>query len=380
VDRGSHVGGLTSGNDFNSNFLGGYPGYVATSKFFKGAFNNHAGTGVSWTTELSVNPDGLIFPNRDVYGDGIEKANQAMCSSSLPVVNYTQGKPSSLSLILSNLDRPDSDTVSLSGGARSVRKNEIHMRPIDPWVPQYLEDTSFKACVPVADPYLEPPLHFYKDTNKNYGWCAEVYPTQNPYWASLNKKRRLSTPGTGLSNLLVNYPGTAAHRAYVIGNTSHVDDTGALDSKNSCGGTCNEQVCRMTVDSAGASADYSTCKTYLGSSRSGSTGSCKTCDRTVLFDPNQEFQDFPLQAGDTDIEDMLKNDLSHNKSFGCMYSVTSDKTKLNQAYPSSACCGKQSGVSILKGLIDAAAGTGGHLEPQTDSRAPDVRFCGNPVQ
>jgi|GEM_PF-2378463 len=362
--------GLTS-NDFNTNVYTtpssgiGLPSYVATNQFYRGQPN-----GTSWSASQAVNPDGLIFPNHDKFGAGIGNRNQASCSASIPTVNYASGQPNSLTLFTSNSTRTSSLTLGgYSIGSKSIKRDEIHLRPIDPWVPNYLEDTSFKACVPISSEYTEPPLHIYKDSGGRYAWCAEAYPSQNPYWMEINKKRRVfsptnsTNPDTIYQNNLVNYPsGTAKVRGY----TSHTS------SVNACSGTLEQQICTMTVGGSGAT--YNNCVAYL-------TGHSTTaCDRTVVYDQYQDYRDFPLLADSGAVEQMLADDLSHDASFSCSYSVSSDPAKVNQQFPSSACCGIKSGLPVLQGLISAGAAGGAHVEPYLDSSAPNFRYCGSPVQ
>ncbi len=370
---------VTSGTGTPKLYQGlGIPRYVATSKFFR---PSPISPGDPWDPSLSVNPDGLIFPNHDRLGGGIGNRNQASCSASIPVVNYNQGQAHSLSLFTSTSIRPAGDHISLGDyatGTKKIYQNEIHLRPIDPWVPQYLEDTSFKACVPLSSEFTEPPLHFYKDANNNYAWCAEAYPSQNPYWAEINKKRRIFSPTSSTDPDIINaanlvsYPPVAGNTAPPVrGYNSHVNS--GFSSQVACGGTLPAQICDMTTPSGAANAN---CRIYL--SRSSDTTA--TCDRTVIFDPFQNYRDFPILANATDTEDMLKADLANSKTFSCAYSVSKDKSKVNSKYPSTACCGFRSGTRVLDSLITGGGNTGGHLEPLQDSVAPNYRFCGSPVQ
>jgi hypothetical protein len=92
-------------NNFGSNLNGSasfaQPRYVSTARFYK---NGATATPPSWNESLSVSPDGLVFPNRDHFGGGVGTTNQAFCSSSLPVVNYSMGSTSAIDLFLSHLD------------------------------------------------------------------------------------------------------------------------------------------------------------------------------------------------------------------------------------------------------------------------------------
>jgi hypothetical protein len=87
VDFGSNITNTGAGGAFSQ------PGYVATNRFYKDPSGNP-----TWNSSLSVNPDGLIFPNRDQFGGGIGSLNQAFCSASLPVVSFNQGQPNAITL------------------------------------------------------------------------------------------------------------------------------------------------------------------------------------------------------------------------------------------------------------------------------------------
>ncbi len=347
----------------------GLPSYVGTNRFYR-----NSGTS-GWDPSLSVNPDGLVFPNHDRFGLGIETRNQTSCSASIPIVNYNQGQAQSLSLFTSNSNRTLA-AINLGGylvGSKTVYQDEIHLRPIDPWVPQYLEDTSFKACVPLSSEFTEPPLHFYKDANNRYSWCAEAYPSQNPYWSEINKKRRVFNPTSSSDPELINAANLVGYPAgpvRVQGYTSHVNTSFA--GQGACSATPGNQICTMTTS---AGAGFNNCVSYLNRT------SGLTCDRTVMFNPFQDYRDFPLQANAADTEAMLSADLANQGSFSCTYSVSSDPNKVNRQFPSSACCGVRNGDPVLNSLIGPGAGAGsGHLEPFSDPSAPNFRFCGSPVR
>ncbi len=350
------------------------PQYVSTSKFYKWGASTTPPVG-GWNSSLSVNPDGLIFPNEDHLGTGVGTLDKSTCSANLPRIAYTSGSPSTLSVITSYREA-SAAPISFGAypGAHSIDPREIHLRPVDPWTPQYLEDTAFEACVPLADPYLEPPLHFYKDSSSNYAWCAEVYPNQNPNWQELNKKRKVTQSSNSYDVTLVNWStglgaGNANHSAKVAWHNPHQNSLGPGSSV--CSGTTRGTLCEMTEPGV----LQSDCENFLDTldSQKGSS-----CDRTVLHDPAQAYKDFPLLAGKDDVEDMLKNDLAAKKSYACTYSVSSDPNKVNKQYPSTGCCGKKGGVAVLSGLPGPSGG--GHLEPYKDSSIPDVRYCGHPVK
>jgi len=377
--NGGMIGGRygESGIDFGTNFSSisgssSFPSYVATSNY---DYNDG-------TKSYSVNPDGRVLPNFDRDGM-VGGVTGPSCSAAISLTDYLMGVPSAIHLATSNVENKNSIDLSAT---RKIYLDEIHINPIDPWTPNYVEDTSFQACVPSSDPYVEPPLHFYKKDANTMAWCAEVYPTQNPYWTTLNAKKRYTS--AALPDMLVNYP-TAAK---VQGFTSHVIGSGsnALDGYNTissspmnCVGTNNDSICTMSLGSS-SSPDYPNCTAYLDALSAWNTTSHsghQTCDRTVSFDPNEDDRIFPLLAKDADIDSMLLNDLNHDKSFSCEYSVNSDPAKVGTQMPSTGCCGMVNGTAILHDLdFSNPLKNSGHLEPFLNSANPNNRFCGNPVE
>ena len=370
--------------DFRSDLAGdgsslyATPGYVATSQYYYIQNRNQTTPGPKY---YPVNPDGLVFPNKDV--GNTDPTIAPSCSSVIPVVTYQSGSPNAMHLLTINQGR-GGDYITL--GQRTIYLNEVHVQPIDPWIPNYVEDLSFQACVPLSDPYLEPPLHFTKSTT-SMDWCAEVYPTQNPYWADLNAFRKPKA-GNLITDTVANYPTGAIVPIYTshLSTPSSTSSIGVdasstnyfhhyLDGLNaSCLGDSPTFICNM-------SGGDSNCPAFLARG----TGMSTTCDRTVIFDSNQQYRGFPLLAADKDIEAMLANDLSSTSpNFSCMYSVNSDATKVNKSMPSSACCGVLNSVPLLNPLITATPNPpfvqSGHLEPYKNPSTPTIRFCGSPVQ
>ncbi len=337
------------------------PGYVSTA--------NYKHTPLLSGLDLPVNPDGLIFPNMDKDG-GVSNANSyASCSATLPKVEYSFGVPNRVRLITTSRTRGDKITL----GSRDLYLNEIHIQPVDPWVPNYLEDTSFQACAPVADPYLEPPLHIYKENSNTMGWCTKAYPTQNPYWYHVNKEIKPTTAPTTPTSNIVNYPAFAL----VAADTSHKIGVGLLDARNTCTGTNQIPLCKMT----GYNADAS-CLAFLTPGVGRGKTVPDTCDRTVSFDANQAYLGFPLQARDVEIDEMLHADLTQTaeRNYSCQYSVHADPNKVNSKIPATGCCGLVSGVPVLSGVLTGPNGSSGHLEPQANPALPNIRFCGSPVE
>ncbi len=296
------------------------------------------------------------------------------------MVGRSGSVPNSLRLVTTNSTR-GSEYITLGGkavdapdapnpGTRQIYLSEVHIKPIDPWTPDYVEDTSFLACVPVADPFLEPPLHVYKDANNQYGWCTKAYPTQNPNWDELNKAKHPA--GIASAQLYVNYLADAKvswFTSHQVGGSST-----ALDGHNG-GGQCSgtnvtnrTNICGLNPD-----ANQAECIAYLAFLSKGTT-----CDRTVV--PGAPYKTFPLQASDDDISDMLKNDLLHDKNFGCNYSVNADPSKVGKKVPSTGCCGVYNGTAVLDSIINGVAPISGHLEPFVNPAVPNIRFCGSPVE
>jgi hypothetical protein len=364
------------------------PGYVATSsyQYFENRSNSlEPNYGLH---QWSVDPDGLVLPNVDRAGSISNAQNYASCSVTLPWVDWLNGTPQDVRLITTNANRAD----KISLGGRDLYLREIHNQPLDPWSPNYLEDTSFNACVPLPTTVVEPPLHFYQKDNNTMGWCAKVYPTQNPYWYDLNNFRK---PQFGSASLTANdatvtagnapgsqYGVAPLDRAPVLNYTSHdrtvTNDLLDQDGLNAnCMGTLGATLCPMTGFLAGSTA---ACVNYLTRTGHPIPQSVNTCDRTVMFDSNQQYLDFPLLARDAEIEKMLKEDLNHDRGYSCQYSVNADPSKIGAKIPSTGCCGIGGAVphKLLRNLIN---GTGGHLEPYLDPAATDdIRFCGWPVE
>ncbi len=380
----SGVTNRTHTNDeFKTPIPKGLPTYQATSSYY------YQDSILGQPVDFAVNPDGKYLPNVDRKQNG--SLQGASCSASIAVYDEVNGLPGRARLLTSYLNRTDKITM----GSKDLYLKEIHLAPVDRWNPQYVEDTSFRACVPASDPYVEPPLHFYRESQAaggNVGWCAKVYPTQNPFWQDLNKKKKVNQ--VSLSALLVNWGSTNpnTNTAKVKWYTSHKDSSLGLDlitsdalsgtnKVNACTSTAPDKICEFSLGTG--SSDYNTCVGYLTNAISSDSAVNNRCDRTMKFDPMNEARTLPLLARDEDIQAMLKNDLSKQKSFACMYSVHSNPSKIGKSQPLSNCCGIKFGRSILdvtNRLIYDTPGNQGHLEPYPDPAFPASRFCGNPVE
>jgi hypothetical protein len=369
VTNRSGTGGVNE--NFQTNFKNSIPTYKATSKYY---YENYQSLGV----DLSVNPDGRVLPNIDRQGS-LSGLIGPSCSASIAVYDDIGGTPSVARLLTSYYGRTDSVKI----GTRDFYLGEIHLTPTDRWSPDYVEDTAFQACVPISDSYVEPPLYFYKNASDQVAWCSKVYPTQNPYWLELNSKKK--PVGATIGYKAVNWgaitPGYT-NKALVSWYTSHVDSGVGLDfylSGTQCTSTPVEKICEWSLGTA-AGADYAGCLTYLGANLSATGSSDNRCDRTVMFDVNQDYRGFPLQAGDADIQEMLISDLAKEKSYSCTYSVHSNTSKINKDQPMTNCCGVISGDPLLDQLPASNAANQGHLEPYMNPAYPNIRFCGNPVE
>jgi hypothetical protein len=297
----------------------GVPLYVGT--------NNSAWNG--------TNVDGIQFPNTD-------SANS--CAAALPLLSAD-------GTIF---------TVGTVNQYNPVYKRQ-YVRPVHAYAPHYEEDTDFAACAPLANPLVNPPLHFAKDpTSGNVSWCAESYPSQNDNVPSLDVRTSISSP----------FPG------HVAPFTSHV-------SKNSA-----SQVCNYTPISSinGLSPAYplvsnpNSCPVTTGTptvtpqaygrhpanlvvDQNTVTGnyicSNNTCDRTVVSS-SPIWPQFPLIARASQVEQAISTDSTYN----CTVTYDAGGTKTGSASPTQGCCGTN--VQVWTGNpvpSDANHQSSAHLEP-----------------
>jgi hypothetical protein len=335
----------------------GVPSYKATSNYSRDNFR--------------VNPDGYHFPNYDIFNEAttaLAPGRPHSCSATMSVVERVDGAPVSVRLLTTNYTR--SDVWDFNGSASSIPLSDIQIRPIEPFMPQYFEDTTFQACVPASSEYLDPPLYLFRNTATDYAWCSKPYPTANPYWRSLNaKKRVLGTQANTLSTDALAGWGGVAPVSYF---TSTTNDAGGnpLNALNVCAATTG--ICSLLTQPA----DQVTCATYIGDATAGAR-----CDRTVRLDATTDFRTFPLQATDPEIAIALNADMDLGKrTYGCTYSIHPNRTYLGTRSPGTGCCGMKNGAPIVSSL--AADGVGGHLEPVNPGSLnfPNRRYCGDPIQ
>ncbi len=360
----------------------GKPQYIATNRFARGL----AGAYATGTLEKKVNPEGWKYPNIDRGGTMLDP-EPISCSATFPIVERQSGVPVQVRLATTNVNRVGiSWSTGLSARAQLIPGNsdtnldEIMIRPIDPWTPQYLEDTTFQACAPVSSQHVDPPLEVYMDAINGqnvYQWCAMSYPTQNPYWKEVNSKLKVTSTTFGAD--VVDFPagsadaGLARHKTSAVAGPSSLDPLKAFNA--GCTGT---DVCTLTCTSGSSAycpaASMNDCQGYLTD-----INVANRCDRTIRFsNSGSTVKQMPLQASQSDIKAALSADLQNKKIYSCNYSYHSSNPNLvGKSGPSSGCCGYSGNSPILQNLT---AGNIGHLEPQPVSGFPDVRFCGNPVQ
>lgn len=336
----------------------GIPSYRATSSYQRDSFK--------------VNPDGYHFPNYDLFNVATTAAAPGRphsCSATLTVVERVDGAPVSVRLVTSHYTR--GDVWDFNGSSSSIPLSDIQIRPIEPWMPQYFEDTTFQACVPASSEYLDPPLYLYRNAATEYAWCSKPYPTANPYWRSLNAvKRVLGTQANTLSaDALAGWGAGAAPVDYFTSTTNDAANN-PLFALNTCAKTTG--ICSL-LSGAG---DQATCATYIGDGTAG-----PRCDRTVRLDGQTDYRTFPLQAKDTEIKTALNTDMDvGKKTYGCTYSVHSNRNYLGTRSPTTGCCGVKNASPVVSALV--ADGDGGHLEPMNPGNLsfPNRRYCGDPIQ
>ncbi len=336
----------------------GIPSYRATSAYQRDSFK--------------VNPDGYHFPNYDLFNLATTAGTPGRphsCSATLSVVERVDGAPVSVRLVTSLYSR--GDVWDFNGSTTSIPLSDVQIRPIEPFMPQYFEDTTFQACVPASSEYLDPPLYLYRNGATQYAWCSKPYPTANPYWRSLNaKKRVLGTQANTLSaDALVGWSSGAASVDYFTSTNNDVAGN-LLFGLNTCAKTTG--ICSLLP----VAGDQTICATYIGDGTPG-----PRCDRTVRLDGQTDYRTFPLQAKDTEIKTALDTDMDlGKKTYGCTYSVHPNRNYLGTRSPTTGCCGVRNGSPVVSGL--AADGDGGHLEPMNPGNLsyPNRRYCGDPIQ
>lgn len=296
------------------------------------AYNGIGGyIGTNQSSWGGKNVDGTEFPNVD----GNDFFGAPSCSTALPLLVSNNGIPAITF-----------QTININNN-QALSRNHVYVRPIQPFSPNYVEDTQFLACAPQASPQSDPPLHFAADpTSNQMAWCAEVYPTQNDNLASLDPP--------------FNYPGTVSKTTGgITPYTSHT-------AKNTAG--------QCTATPITLPASYSSHPQWPGNHSSvgqidGANASL-TCDRTVLntsgpganvsVSPQSRF---PLLARAPDVELALQDSTS-NSPYLCK--ITYDPTGANPILNSCCATGVIHGTAQSPNTPVLPA----HLEPTTTCGTP----------
>jgi hypothetical protein len=236
----------------------------------------------------------------------------------------------------------------------------LYVRPVESWAPHYVEDTSFLACAPQANPMKDPPLHFGRDSSGNISWCAESYPSQNP-----NVKDLEPVPSAG----------------DVAPFTSHVEKNS--NSAQCSATTIEPYLTSMPLYSATGAGHH--LSTYLQDSIPAVSGACpgggtlngancefgssQTCDRTVQ-NPDLANTRFPLLAPPKLVESAIEGD----SSYGCTITYDGGQGKTGKYTPTQGCCG--GAVQLWSGIAPSGStdakllNTSAHLEPDAPCQVP----------
>ncbi|MGK5085479.1 hypothetical protein WDW37_19500 [Bdellovibrionota bacterium FG-1] len=255
------------------------------------------------------NVDGIELPNTYVKG--------ASCPAVVPVLSD---------------DRSTFALISVKKNDQNVTLDHLYVRPIRPWAPHYEEDTDFQACVPLASPLRDPPLHFQQVSPKGnlaQAWCAEAYPTQNDNFGEIAKK--VTTDAGGKTT--VKYDNTIhPYTSHGVKNTAKASE---------CSST------PMTFPSNVTGLEPVAKKTDL-------------CDRTVVAG-SLDWPRFPLLAPSDNVELMMVMD----SSYQCTLTYDAGGGRTGRGTPAAGCCA----AGVLKNGT-AETPVGAHLEPGTECGTP----------
>ena len=121
--------------------------------------------------------DGLELPKIDHRGNDV---NAMSCSSSLLVLSHHALNDPALSWSLATVNARNAST----------KLQSVPVRPFDPWMPRWEEDSSFLACAPESqsvggsEPKKAPLIAVGTDgspgTEGKGAWCEKTLPTLNP--------------------------------------------------------------------------------------------------------------------------------------------------------------------------------------------------------
>lgn len=302
------------------------PGYLATNN--SGGLNSFGWAGQNNT---GVNVDGTQFPNMDSALTGAQT-----CSAALPLPDASMSK---ITLGTVNPSNPD------------PRLKQRFVRPISPWSAHYEEDLSFKACAPLSNHFVDPPLHFAQTVENgitNTSWCAEVYPTQNPYTAALDPP--VPVPGA--------VPARSAPTGLVRNFTSHIVKGLAAAAACTPDTSPSSPAKATTISGTQLASHTNDDPAGLPGSHYTAGQANETCDRTVTSATNGiAYPQFPMLAPDTDVEAAMQND----PSFSCL--ITYDGGSANasslvgKSSPGGGCCANVNSTTA-------------HMEPSTGCQQP----------
>lgn len=309
----------------NPPYTYGMPSYIAT--------NNSKWSG--------KNVDAIQFPNYDKPGEA--------CGAAIPVIDS---------------DKTMFGIATVHSQNPNASFQRIYVRPMNTWAPHYEEDTDFLACAPQADPLVDPPLHFKRDSvTGNVGYCAEVYPSQNQNLAHLDIK----SAGLFVGRVV-------PYTSHVVKNSTSALCTATQISDFPSGYPAGGHARHLSVLTPGAptadsfsNSPISPSCVSVGGTVAGATCNVygdRTCDRTVMSGTEQ-WTKFPLLAPPADVESALASD----SSYACTITYDAGNGKTGKYTPSGGCCG--TAVKVRTAITtdpDTA-----HLEPRasTACQSPD---------
>ena len=320
------------------------------------------------------NVDGIEFPNLDLA----PAAGGPSCSSMFPIYNDSLSAWTFTTVNLFNQlpatypgSTARSNTQFLEALLNQEAYSHIYIRPSQPFLPHYEEDTDFQACAPQAVPIIDPPLHFARDAvSGNVAWCAEAYPTQNPNIQAIDPPVPNPVVPTPATSPL---PLASAALGKVANYTSHV-----VIPKGSASAPCNAT--QISIPSINYVYPPNTITAFKGyashpntfawpspSPQAGCTTTCasETCDRTVES-TGLAWPLFPLLAPAVDVEETIVTD----KSYMCMVTYDAGGAKTNVSTPSDGCCSRATVFVPTNASNPVASPTAAHLEPDVTCRTP----------
>ena len=330
----------------HSNVIGGIPGAVINSNIpttlpYKNKYTYPGYRGTNDSNWGGRNIDGTQFPNLDQFQSvNPSFASYGSCSAILPFFN-SGINGMSLATVNQALRPLSANESTAFFSSQPQFPQHVYIRPVQPFLPHYTEDVTFSACAPQATPMTDPPLHFVKTPSGNTAWCAEYYPTENPYLGNSN--------GINPANVASVPIGAVANY------TSHL-------KKNSISQSC---VAVPLVLGSGGYNYTSTTQPLWANHPSGvsfeSGLASATCDRTVSQAINSltSASNFPLLASESDIEDLTWG-IASDSTYSCTMtfdnaSAASGASRVGTSGPTSGCCA--TGVVTL-----SSTGTAAHLE------------------